>query len=76
MEDNINPIIGIIIVLVLVSSTASQGIRDPIALLIVGVLGTILVTLLGLLSSTYLIIMILSMIVIGVLYKTLNPYGN
>lgn len=70
IEDNIKPIIGIFFIIAVVASLASQGIRNHIVLMFAGILTTLVVSLLGLISIAFLIYILIAIISLIILNQT------
>lgn len=67
LQNNIKPIVGFIIVIGLVSTLAAEGVRNPIVLMMAGIFGLVIVSLLGLISSEILILTIAVLIALVVI---------
>lgn len=70
IEDNIKSIVGIFFIIAVVASLASQGIRNHIVLMFAGILATLVVSILGLISISFLIYIMIAIIALIILNQT------
>jgi hypothetical protein len=74
-QKNIKLIFGLMVILGIVAYAASRGIRNPIALILIGIVAVVLVTSLGLISTSVLVILLIAMVVLAILGLTLFKSG-